>query len=482
MTAEEHFTAGQGAIWIQPDGAGTAVAFLGCHGVSSIDVPEGDYNPFFCPDPAQPKRFVASGEEFSPPEAVTLQIVEDIVDTLSTLEDIRCPFPVYVNMVKCGRKDNFDNGNKTFVVDARKITNRSYANLALRSEDTRAEATYDISGAPPLVIMRNAVVAEQNTSETEPLNDIAFCNDERCASGCGGSLDICTQGHIGADAGVAIANVLFTVDKGVTWPAGGANPFIADENVESVACFAISQTVMRHIVARGQEPTPANPAEISYSDDAGTTWTPVDVEAVGTRSANDAGALFALDSKHIWLVLTDGYIMFSADGGITWTTQDAGGASVNDYNGVSFANATDGYAVADSGDVVKTTDGGNTWAAVTVITGTPNVLCVHTFNESNVVVGTVTGIIYRSFDGGTTWTAQFNTGTSINDLDFANDFAGFAVDDDAVLRTRNGGADWLALTTPPNTELNSVYVCNSNLAYAVGESSGNAAFILKISG
>lgn len=149
--ADVHFTGGQGAIWIQPDGPGTAMVFLGCHEIASIDEPLGDYTPFFCADPSSPKAWVASGETFAPPEAVTADIMEDVLGSLSDLEKQKCPFAIYINMVCGGRKDVFTNSERTFILDARKITGRSYENLALRDTDERAGVTHSISAAPPLI-------------------------------------------------------------------------------------------------------------------------------------------------------------------------------------------------------------------------------------------------------------------------------------------------------------------------------------------
>ena len=151
MANEKHFTAGNGALWIQPDGPGTDMVFLGCHDVASIEEPLGDYTPFFCPDPSQPKRFVKAGESNAPPEATTTQIVEDVVGSLSVLEDIECPFGLYINMLSCGRKDVFTNYQKTYIVDVQKVTNRSYANMAMRESDERAEITHDLSGSPGII-------------------------------------------------------------------------------------------------------------------------------------------------------------------------------------------------------------------------------------------------------------------------------------------------------------------------------------------
>lgn len=151
MSSDLHFTGGKGSIWMQPDGPGTDVKYLGCHEIASIDEPLGDYTPFYCPDPSKASSWVAVGETFAPPEAVTADIMEDVTAALSYLEKQNCPFPVYINMYCDGRADIFTNYKRTYVLDVRKITSRSYENLALRESDERSSITHSLSAAPPLI-------------------------------------------------------------------------------------------------------------------------------------------------------------------------------------------------------------------------------------------------------------------------------------------------------------------------------------------
>jgi hypothetical protein len=163
MSASEiHFTGGQGAIWIQPDGPATDMVFLGCHEIASLEEPLGDYTPFFCPNPEKPKDWISSGEIFAPPEAVTAQILEDVTGALSYLEMQKCPFPLYINMVCSGRKDVFTNYERTFILDTRRITNRSYENVALRDTDERTSVTHSVSAAPPLIKVVKLSAVEQD--------------------------------------------------------------------------------------------------------------------------------------------------------------------------------------------------------------------------------------------------------------------------------------------------------------------------------
>lgn len=318
----------------------------------------------------------------------------------------------------------------------------------------------------------------------EMINDISFCNEERCAGDCGEALDLCEQGLLGAQAVAAdVADVIYTTNSGGAWTNTAVQPFAATENVISVACVRKDTNTTRWIVVRDTDGATA--AEIAYSDDSGATWTNVDVESSGSfLGAVDSGALFAYDYKHIWLVLSGGYIVFSSDGGATWTTQDAGTATTEDYNAVHFASTEHGFAVASTGVVVKTDDGGETWSIVTAITGTPSVQCVYTFDEDNVIVGDENGDIWRSFDSGVTWTSLYS-GTSINDITFVNRYVGWAVDDDAILRTRNGGEDWEEVTDGLPSDVgafNAVWGCDANYAFAVGDNDTDEGLVVKVYG
>jgi len=91
-----------------------------------------------------------------------------------------------------------------------------------------------------------------------------------------------------------------------------------------------------------------------------------------------------------------------------------------------------------------------------------------------------------TFDGGTTWESKFSYTGSIDDIDFVNQFVGFAIKNSAapigtVIRTRDGGETWETIVTPTNTGLNAVDAITPNLAWAVGGGSANASLI-KISG
>ncbi|WP_205695952.1 YCF48-related protein [Conexibacter sp. SYSU D00693] len=128
----------------------------------------------------------------------------------------------------------------------------------------------------------------------------------------------------------------------------------------------------------------------------------------GTRSAPGGGQAFPTDARFLTDVLgfvttSDGKIYRTTDGGGTWT-------AVNDtqrpVRAITFADATTGYAVGDNNLFLKSTDGGATWSAkdiggsaaqnlVSVVCSDPQ-LCIATTAKGDVLI--------RTADGGTTFT------------------------------------------------------------------------------
>jgi hypothetical protein len=196
--AGEYFTGGNGGIWIQPDGPGTEIVFLGCHQVESVDAPQGDESPFFCANPAQTKAFIAVGSSSSPPEMITFTIMERLTNALSDLRDLTCPFPVYITQTSCGRKDVFENADIVWVYNVRRITNRSIANPVQWDADDPITRSYDVSALPPETEVRAVTAVDATSGSSEDLNAVTFCDDAQCADTCGSVVALGQNGIIAA--------------------------------------------------------------------------------------------------------------------------------------------------------------------------------------------------------------------------------------------------------------------------------------------
>jgi photosystem II stability/assembly factor-like uncharacterized protein len=493
MTEPIHYLAGNGALFLQPSGPNTAPAYMGCHMLGDLEEPRGDVTLLFCPDPSRPNAFRVIGSFKGAPGPVTTAITADTLKKADYLETIRCPVPIYVHKISCGRTDVFRNYDRTFILNKADITSITRSNQVARDPDNQDRSMQEFAiSAQELLLGFNLQGARQSVSETEALNGVVACGDLRCAGDCGDDQEPCDIMYaIGDAAGGSpsnVANVLVTTDGGATWTETAANPFAAAEDIRGIACFSIDKNTTRIIVGRGTTDA-GNPAEIAYSDDSGATWTLVDVGAVlGQYFVGGKDAIFALDYNHVWAVTSGGYIYFSSDGGATWTAQESAVLTTEDYQGVSFSDDSNGYAVANSDVIVRTLDGGDTWSAVSATGGGANILSVEVLSDSHAWVGDAAASLYFTKDGGTTWTERDIAGASdtgtITAIQFINELQGALLHNTAgpvgtLYYTNNGGYDWQAVVTPSNAGLNSLVICSSQLIYAVGEPQGGTAFVLK---
>jgi hypothetical protein len=184
---------------MQPDGPGTEMVFLGCHQIDSIDAPQGDETPFYCPNPAKSKDFIAVGSSSSPPDMISFTIMERLTNALSDLREQTCPFPVYVTETTCGRKDVFENADLVWVYNVRKITSRSISNPVMMESDEAITRSYDLSALPPEIEVRAVTAVLVASGTVENLNDVVFCDDAQCADSCGGAVALGQNGLIVAD-------------------------------------------------------------------------------------------------------------------------------------------------------------------------------------------------------------------------------------------------------------------------------------------
>lgn len=124
-------------------------------------------------------------------------------------------------------------------------------------------------------------------------------------------------------------------------------------------------------------------------------------------------------SELVGVVATrDGKIYQTQDGGATWAPRYASPTAEQPMHQIVFTDAQVGYVVGGSlqcsgtgcvppgGRILKTTDGGATWASVLQLSAV-NIasIAVNDTGELFAVANTATARIYRSIDAGATWQA-----------------------------------------------------------------------------
>jgi len=147
---------------------------------------------------------------------------------------------------------------------------------------------------------------------------------------------------------------------------------------------------------------------------------------------------------------------------------------------VMFVDETHGWSVGGEGErdekpvVLRTEDGGASWIPVG---GIPDLLRLEDVWFIDRTTGWMVGVrgqIYRSDDGGRTWTRQDSgTGAKLTTVQFADANVGWAAEAavPALLKTTDGGASWRRIVVPDvddESGLSNLFFLDAQRGWALG--------------
>ena len=490
----EPIKSSQGSLFIQTSPL-EAPEYFACADLGDVTEPAGDQTLINCRN--ADGNVVAIGSTQAPPDAVTTTVTALVYPESDVLDRIKnCFVTLYAMTRSCGKAGVFSNYVRGYILHHARVTSRGLTNLVMRETDEPSNRTLDISAWNPIYQIREIAAVRQTIAETRNLNDIVFDMDAQCAGDCGAAKDKDDVGFAvgsgSAGSPTSDADVWQTEDKGSTWAnvTGLVPSPFSGGDIKSAVRFQVDKNTWRLLVASGQK---AGSAQVAYSDDDGSTWTTVTVGATAWEGAAGADALFAFDREHIWFATDHGRVYFSDDGGATWTSQTSAltASLAHSLNGVKFSDYDNGYAVGDTDTIIKTNDGGENWSALTAPTSSDNVTALAVLSKYTLLVGSNADGLWKSVDGGVTWTAvtftgQGTTGT-VKGLDFVNELIGFMVHNTSaplgsIHRTLNGGVTWEKITTPANAGLNAVTAIDENTAFACGNAYGGTGVVIRVAG
>jgi len=193
--------------------------------------------------------------------------------------------------------------------------------------------------------------------------------------------------------------------------------------------------------------------EVTFTTDGGQHWRRRSVTGFSSYgTVQDVS--FLEDNLHGWAVGWDadffnntGKIVRSVDGGRSWVQQWAGqGIYLQAVVALDERTAVAAGWAAYASFILRTENGGLTWTDVTPpVLGAPS--CMDFVDEN---VGWIAGgRIFKTVDGGRTWTEQDMPEELVNDISFADAQNGWAVGWwGFVFHTTDGGQTWTRQTHP----------------------------------
>jgi photosystem II stability/assembly factor-like uncharacterized protein len=168
------------------------------------------------------------------------------------------------------------------------------------------------------------------------------------------------------------------------------------------------------------------------------------VQNVRPTTSDDLTGLSFPDATHGWAVggIDRATIRATSDGGRSWQAQHAPGT--NGLSAVSFADDRHGWAVGIHNLVLRTSDGGAHWTVQS-----PHIACDGNLygvwfvdDHRGWIVGSG-GVIETTADSGQKWSAQRSgSGEDLQSVQFTDRRHGWIQTDGGILRTADGGASW----------------------------------------
>ncbi|MEM0465880.1 MAG: VWA domain-containing protein [Candidatus Pacearchaeota archaeon] len=166
--------------------------------------------------------------------------------------------------------------------------------------------------------------------------------------------------------------------------------------------------------------------------------------------------------------------------GASWSSVSS--PTTTTLNGIDLLNESFGLGVGDSGIIIKWN--GTQWLNLGSIANAPKLYSVSVYNSTFAfAVGlrstpSSSGRIYKTINGGITWTEDYNlgSGTNLRGIKIINSTLAYAVGNSGVILRWNG-ASWSSVSSPLTHTLYRIDSYNNTEIYAVGGNSGSARII-----
>lgn len=181
---------------------------------------------------------------------------------------------------------------------------------------------------------------------------------------------------------------------------------------------------------------------------------------------NNLKAVQVIGQSEVVVVDQTGQVYKSTDGGNSWSATPGKPVSMSSAEDIHFSSLLDGWVIGQSfetGALYHTTDGGSNWIPVTEFLGTYRSVDVE---GSNIWAANVGEVFYRSTDNGLTWIQGEipYSPVQIEDMDFFNESIGYAVGWwGQAYRSNDGGITWEILPTPStNDNFTDIHILGAN--------------------
>lgn len=214
--------------------------------------------------------------------------------------------------------------------------------------------------------------------------------------------------------------------------------------------------------------------------DGGRTWSEAPYHMEGVPQSlhffdlKHGLAIFHRSFKNASAWKTEGFVARTADGGATWSRIAALEPAMTASNSLKFKTPKFGYFAGAPGKIYKTVDGGKSWT--TAETGLDQILSLQFLDAKNAYAYGHHKLL-KTIDGGASWSLvtdrmvdffHFFTpseGISIQTLEICG-YENNVVLDNAFLITHDGGTTWINGDLSRNFSLKRIFFLDANHAFS----------------
>lgn len=465
----------------RPDHAPTYEYNLRMMGVSQDF---GDVTRIEEPDPYEYGSFVevgqTRGQTARPSTSLEGRLAMDLASTMLRLARKKCAIDIQLHVGQCTDPSAFNTFQKALVFEQAFLTNYNTDDLgALQSGDQNpVNETVDISAKDFYEVLPISFGSKAGSIVTNEVVDVTICDTPSCGD-CTEESDGCERVYaISLQAGGSPstpADVIFSIDKGSTWYAHDIDTLLATEDPSAIGCFGSYLVVVSndtnsiHYVLKSVIDSLSDPSWSEMATGFVTGGEPNDISVIGST------AFICGDS---------GYVYKSTDITSSVTAIESGTLTSSVLNAIAALSEEFVVAVGNDGIVMYTSNGSTFALSTTLPAGVGvNLNRVAVKSETEWWVGTSTGYVYYTLDGGTTWHTQDFPGSGagvVYDIQFATASVVYLAHTTAagagrILRSYNGGQSWQIVpeetgqSMPANDRIEALAVCNDpNFVVGVG--------------
>jgi hypothetical protein len=471
-------------VWLidgraRPDHAPEFLNFLK---VTSVDQNFGAVNPIFNPSKSEYGKFDQVGEFRDEEERVSTELVghyaRDIKSRLLTLAQKGCKFDTQLHIGECEDPSRFNSFQKVVIFEG--VIIETYGTEDLGALEPGEQGKVDETGA----------ISAQNWYEFVPLGfsnrtpsgvtneliDIAKCDSPSCGN-CEDESDGCEKFYaISKAAGGSPstpADVVFTLDKGLTW-------YFADVDTLGVAVDPTAiECVGEYVVVISN--TDGDQMHIALTSEFdGTTDPAFILVTTGFVAGGGPNDIYSLGNT-AYLCGNFGYIYKTTDVAAGVTVLDAGVATISDMNAIHMLSEEFGISGGNDGALLTIRNDLVSAIATSPVGIGTDITAVYVKTELEWFVGTSAGTLFRTLDGGTTWTQIVLPGTAptiITAIDFSSDsvmyVSGTVSGKGEIFISISGGNSFIraprlsSSAMPNNDQINAIAVCEDDVDFVVG--------------